>query len=380
MKKFQIVISAFLLCSMLVGCDIQLPKFKADVSVNTGASTSDVSNEVSENIDHRIVYNLSEDWTCAEVYRCEAYYDERITEVIIASQYDGVPVKSIGDSAFAANHQLKSITIPDSVESIGECAFSFCSSLTNITIPDGVERIDNYTFWGCTSLTSISIPDSVTSIGMGAFEECTSLTSITIPDNVTSIGYQAFKGCTNLSSISIPDSVTIFGSDVFDDCPKFNYNEYDNAYYIGNSSNPYLILVKAKSNNITECTINEKTRLIVGDAFSYCTKLKSITIPNSVTYIGSFAFKGCTSLESITLSKNVDSFEGVFVDCTSLKKVFFTGKKEEWGKITIGNDLINVDRYYYSETKPPYIEFNGNFYFFPEYWHYVDGVPTIWEE
>ena len=178
MKKFQIVISAFLLCSMLVGCDIQLPKLKAEISVNTEASTGDVSNEVSENIDHRIVYNLSEDWTCAEVYRCEAYYDERITEVIIASQYDGVPVKSIGDSAFAANHQLKSITIPDSVESIGECAFYYCTSLTSIVIPDGVTSIENYTFSGCTSLTSITIPDSVTSIGYQAFWWCDNLKDV----------------------------------------------------------------------------------------------------------------------------------------------------------------------------------------------------------
>lgn len=50
-------------------------------------------------------------------------------------------------------------------------------------------------------------------------------------------------------------------------------------------------------------------------AFSGCTSLKSVTVPESVTSIGAGAFNGCASLESITLpfvgeSKNVASSAG----------------------------------------------------------------------
>ena len=59
----------------------------------------------------------------------------------------------------------------------------------------------------------------------------------------------------------------------------------------------------------------------IGDAaFSYCTSLTSITIPDSVTSIGSYAFRGCTSLTSITIPDSVTSIgDSAFSGCSSLE-------------------------------------------------------------
>ena len=68
-------------------------------------------------------------------------YEGMPTFVVIPETYEGLPVTSIGDYAFAYCDSLTSVTIPDSVTSIGNRAFYDCSGLTSVTIPDGVTSI-----------------------------------------------------------------------------------------------------------------------------------------------------------------------------------------------------------------------------------------------
>ncbi len=80
---------------------------------------------------------------------------------------------------------------------------------TDLSIPDTIDSIpvkaigDN-AFAGCESLQRVNIPYSVTSIGDGAFQGCTGLTYIEMQDSVTSIGDSAFSGCTQLEYVQIP--------------------------------------------------------------------------------------------------------------------------------------------------------------------------------
>ena len=77
--------------------------------------------------------------------------------------------------------------------------------------------------------------------------------------------------------------------------------------------------------------------LIADGAFTYCSSLTSVNIPNSVTSIGKYAFYGCTSLTSIILPNSVTSIGGgAFFSCSSLTSV----------TIPNGVTSINGDTFY----------------------------------
>ena len=312
-------------------------------------------------------------------------------------------VTSIGAGTFNGCSSLTSITIPDSVTSIGNGAFEDCTGLTSITIPNSVESIGHDAFLGCTGLTSITIPNSVTSIGVRAFRGCTGLTSITLGNSVTSIGEMAFlcctgltsitlgnsvtsiedaafADCTGLTSITIPNSVESIGHDAFLGCTSLtsinvargnNYYSGNNGvlfnkkktelirYPEGKSQTSYTIPNSVTSigemaflccTGLTSITILDSVTSIGACAFADCTGLTSITIPDSVTSIGYGTFDGCTGLTSITIPNSVTSIEDAAFDgCASLKDVYYTGSKDEWKAISIGEYngcLLNATIHY----------------------------------
>ena len=102
---------------------------------------------------------------------------------------------------------LKSVTIPKSVQSVGGSESPFENLIESVFFKDDVTEIVSYLFKGCTNLKYIHFSPNTKIICESAFENCTSLVELTLPDGVEKVLYKAFRDCTGLTKLTIPNSV-----------------------------------------------------------------------------------------------------------------------------------------------------------------------------
>ena len=184
---------------------------------------------------------------------------------------------TIPESAFQACQHLETVILPTTLTSIGPYAFYYCHALSSVNLSEctRLESLEAYAFGGA-PFTSLDLPDSITTLGEGAFVGCTSLTAVdlSVYPNLTDIS-SAFRNCKSLTSIKMPDDITSLAPKAFQDCislPSLDLSGYRNLTSIGDY------------------------------AFSRCSSLTTLVPPSGLTHIGEYAFSGCTALTTLDLS------------------------------------------------------------------------------
>ncbi len=231
MKKFLAILICTLMCvSLLASCNKECANHVDD----NEDGICDACNS-----EYEFLFKLTYDESGYSLYRVGAGY--KGGDVVIPSEYKGLPVVEIGYGAFKSEKKLTSVVIPNSVTLISDDAFENQTSLTSINVGKNVVTIGVSAFEGCTSLKTVVIGDATENISAHAFDRCTSLESITLGKNVKKIGGSAFEECTSLKTITIPASIEEMGAWVFYDtnmtdiyfgvsAPGENWSENWNQY------------------------------------------------------------------------------------------------------------------------------------------------------
>ena len=245
-----------------------------------------------------LAYELSADGTH---YRCSGIGTATDTDIVIASEYNGLPVRYIlGDTSFKGNKNITSVTIPDSVETIYANAFTGCTSLKKVNLSEGLKNIGGSAFEGCSNLTEIVLPYTLEGIFSKAFYGCTKLLQIYIPESVKNISNQAFMGCVSLvgfywNNSNINADELTFGEAVFNSCY-----------------------------NLNRANLPPTLTTIPSGTFLGCESITNIDIPSVVTTIGNRTYENCHSLINVVIPEGVKAVgKSAFCDCNGLKTISF---------------------------------------------------------
>lgn len=340
--------------------------------------------------------------------------------LVIPSEYNGIKVTEL-DSIYGDNGaSIESVYIPETVGTIWNAnLFEGWINLRKIYIDEDNESFKDINGNGIYSKDGkilrklvpamegvFVIPECVTTlVGSGVFDSCR-VESIIFSDNVKEWDSVSFVNCRALKSIHIGASFSAVIAGTL-------FREYENGAALCNitvsEQNPYYTSIDGvlfnKDKTIIMCypmgrtdseyiIPNSVTSMGIGaffnaknlytvklpayiatigqDAFLSCRNLESIIIPNSVTSIGDSAFEWCLNMKTVVIGSSITKVGYCAFEDTGIEQVFYSGTPAEWNSIDIGefNDSFQaVTRYYYNEDEPTEA---GN------YWHYVEGIPTIW--
>ena len=152
--------------------------------------------------------------------------------------------------------------------------------------------------------------------GISAFSSYPDLESVTLPSTIKTIDSSAFKFCQDLTSVNLPQGLQTIGR----------------------------------------------------EAFYECQKLTGVVFPSSLKSIGQMAYYGCDAIGKVIIPKTVEQLEAqVFWNCYRISIYCEpTELPARWHNAW----STYIECIWYSENKPTT---KGT------YWHYVDGVPTVWE-
>ena len=304
-----------------------------------------------------------------------------LTSIIIPKS-----VTTIAEGAFNRCNKLTEITINGNISSLGSNAFSNCSSLKKLTLGEGVTSLPSNLFTNhLTNLTEIVVlgnlnsstfpsgtwikGDSQTPVtsfsGAGTYST-KQLIAVTVETNETSLGsvsdggsydigdtveltatpssgstFLAWATSLDPNNMEILSTSATYSFELTEDSPTTYYALFNEttstSQTVGNLT--YTFYNEAKLASVTDASSSlsgaleipsvvksgensYKVYSIGDEAFYYCNRLTSITIPEGVTSIGNSAFRNCLNLTSITIPEGVTAIgERAFEDCYDLTSI-----------------------------------------------------------
>ena len=212
---------------------------------------------------------------------------------------------TIGDYFFKDKVSFIKIILPNTIEYINNYSFDHCENIRSIKIPKTVKDMQQYAFYQCRNLKSAVI--LCPNANFGSFR---SIRCAVVGEEVETIDL----GCEDLISFNIPHSVKKII--MFSSCHIRSLKIPNTVTYVGGINCIRLTNLELPNQldklprfiacrNLESLVIPNNVKEIEWENFLNCANLQSIVIPNGLTTINDRAFDGCSSLQSISLPNSI---------------------------------------------------------------------------
>ena len=290
-------------------------------------------------------------------------------------------VTKIEKNAFNACDNIETIRIPFTGESItatndyqgkGNASFGYIFGAENaemqkafvpvnlhkVIISDQVKIIPSYAFYGCKQIIEIDLPAKLERIeGYIVFEGC-SITELNLPKTLKSFDPRAFSD--TLERINITDLNAflecIAESGAYGGSFNVRYDLCLNGRVVTEVEIPYgtkSISANFAGSSIKRVVIPDTVNVLGGGglgSFEGCDQLEEVVFEGTpqITEMKS-VFRWCSSLKSVNIPASVTEFMNQPFDGCNFESIYYDGTFEDWCKIDFeysGNPLSHTERFY----------------------------------
>lgn len=193
--------------------------------------------------------------------------------------------------------------------------------------------------------------------------------SISIPASVAFIGEEVFNNCGNLTEINVDARNNAYSSIrgvLFNKnktwlvrCPQ----KYDGTAYAIPPGVRAISEDAFRGSRFTSVTLPASITFIGSGAFAYCSRLTGLVIPEGAAFIGEDTFYNCFSLASISIPASVISIgKHAFRECSSLTELVIPDGVESIGSsaffrcfglasITMPETVTSIGRFAFGDCR-----------------------------
>lgn len=218
-----------------------------------------------------------------------------------------------------------------------------------------------------TAVTEVAVPAEadgypVTEIAPCAFRGCSEITELTVPENITKIGDDAFDDCTKLEKLTLNGNAELpfdYYSSFDPEIDDWNWQQHDTFEDLVDGCHVLKTVEQTTDSDSIRTyhgavyTADGKTLLYypeVAEEYSFLpgveklaaysmesSLMETLTLPDTITEIGSYAFVYCSDLTHIDLPSSLESIQNnAFGACVSLQEI----------EIPTGTKTISTEAFY----------------------------------